>query len=195
MDFDFSKFEAETKMFKDASDVFMLERAGKIINNEIYAFFSSSEYPSSIETIDFNEIFEDDVLIHKNSGKRCIVTNVEPVGNCAIIKYETNSQRMRQQQTTGNISIGNIGGSAIIGNQQYATIDNSSIQNLKEIISSKTEDKEILEKLLNRIETIIEDNQPVSKGTFSKFAYIFKKYPDVLNAAGALLIKLFSNMI
>ena len=193
MNFKFS--DSETQMFKDLSDIFILERAGKIINDKIYAFFCSNEYQSSIQTIDFKEILEDDILIHKNSGKRCIVTNVEPVGNCAIIKYETNSQRMRQQQTTGNISIGNIGGSAIIGNQQYATIDNSSIQNLKEIISNKTEDKEMLEKLLNRIETIIEDNQPVSKGTFSKFAYIFKKYPDVLNAAGAFLIKWFSTMI
>ena len=193
MDFKFS--DSETQMFKDLSDIFILERAGKIINDKIYAFFCSNEYQSSIQTIDFKEILEDDILIHKDSGKKCIVIDVEPLQSGVIAKYETNSQRVRQQQTMGNISIGNIGGSAIIGNQQYATIDNSSIQNLKEIISSKTEDKEMLEKLLNRIETIIEDNQPVSKGTFSKFAYIFKKYPDVLNAAGALLIKWFSTMI
>lgn len=187
--------DSETQMFKDLSDIFILERAGKIINDKIYAFFCSNEYQSSIQTIDFKEILEDDILIHKDSGKRCIVIDIKPLKFGVIAKYETNSQRMRQQQTTGNISIGNIGGSAIIGNQQYATIDNSSIQNLKEIISNKTEDKEMLEKLLNRIETIIEDNQPVSKGTFSKFAYIFKKYPDVLNAAGAFLIKWFSTMI
>ena len=193
MDFKFS--DSETQMFKDLSDIFMLERAGKIINDKIYAFFCSNEYQSSIQTIDFKEILEDDILIHKDSGKRCIVIDIKPLKFGVIAKYETNSQRMRQQQTTWNISIGNIGGSAIIGNQQYATIDNSSIQNLKEIISNKTEDKEMLEKLLNRIETIIEDNQPVSKGTFSKFAYIFKKYPDVLNAAGAFLIKWFSTMI
>lgn len=193
MNFKFS--DSETQMFKDLSDIFILERAGKIINDKIYAFFCSNEYQSSIQTIDFKEILEDDILIHKDSGKRCIVIDIKPLKFGVIAKYETNSQRMRQQQTTGNISIGNIGGSAIIGNQQYATIDNSSIQNLKEIISNKTEDKEMLEKLLNRIETIIEDNQPVSKGTFSKFAYIFKKYPDVLNAAGAFLIKWFSTMI
>lgn len=192
MDFKFS--DSETQMFKDLSDVFILERAGKIINDKIYAFFCSNEYQSSIQTIDFKEILENDILIHKESGKRCIIIDVKPLKSGVIAKYETNSQRMRQQQTMGNISIGNIGGSAIIGNQQYATIDNSSIQNLKEIISSKTEDKEMLEKLLNRIETIIEDNQPVSKGTFSKFANIFKKYPDVLNAAGALLIKWLSSM-
>lgn len=192
MDFKFS--DSETQMFKDLSDIFMLERAGKIINDKIYAFFCSKEYQSSIQTIDFKEILEDDILIHKDSGKRCIIIDVKPLKSGVIAKYETNSQRVRKQQTIGNISIGNIGGSAIIGNQQYATIDNSSIQNLKEIISSKTEDKEMLEKLLNRIETIIEDNQPVSKGTFSKFAYIFKKYPDILNAAGTLLIKWLSSM-
>ena len=191
MNFKFS--DSETQMFKDLSDIFILERAGKIINDKIYAFFCSNEYQSSIQTIDFKEILEDDILIHKDSGKRCIIIDVKPLKFGVIAKYETNSQRMRQQ-TTGNISIGNIGGSAIIGNQQYAAIDNSSIQNLKETISSKTEDKEMLEKLLNRIETIIEDNQPVSKGTFSKFANIFKKYPDVLNAAGALLIKWLSSM-
>lgn len=192
MDFKFS--DSETQMFKDLSDIFMLERAGKIINDKIYAFFCSKEYRSSIQTIDFKEILEDDILIHKDSGKKCIVIDVEPLQSGVIAKYETNSQRVRKQQSIGNISIGNIGGSAIVGNQQYAIIDNSSIQNLKEIISSKTEDKEMLEKLLNRIETIIEDNQPVSKGTFSKFAYIFKKYPDILNAAGTLLIKWLSSM-
>ena len=191
MDFKFS--DSENQMFKDLSDIFILERSGKIINDKIYAFFCSNEYQSSIQTIDFKEVLEDDILIHKDSGKRCIIIDVKPLKFGVIAKYETNSQRMRQQ-TTGNISIGNIGGSAIIGNQQYAAIDNSSIQNLKETISSKTEDKEMLEKLLNRIETIIEDNQPVSKGTFSKFANIFKKYPDVLNAAGALLIKWLSSM-
>ena len=67
------------------------------------------------------------------------------------------------------------------------------IQNLKDIISSKTEDKEILEKLLNRIETIIEDNQPVSKGTFAKFANIFKKYPEIVNTVGAILLKWLSS--
>lgn len=193
MDFKFS--DSENQMFKDLSDIFMLERAGKIINDKIYAFFCSNKYPSSIQTIDFKDISEEDILIHKETGKKYIVTDVKILKTCVIAKYETNSQRMHKEQAIGNISIGNISGSAIIGNQQYAIIDNSSIQNLKEIISTKTEDKEILEQLLNRIETIIEDNQPVSKGTFSKFAYIFKKYPDVLNAAGALLIKWFSTMI
>ena len=185
--------DSETQMFKDLSDIYILERSGKINNDKIYAFFCSNEYQSSIQTIDFKEILEDDILIHKDSGKRCIVIDIKPLKFGVIAKYETNSQRMRQQ-TTGNISIGNIGGSAIIGNQQYATIDNSSIQNLKEIISNKTEDKEMLEKLLNRIETIIEDNQPVSKGTFSKFAYIFKKYPDIVNVVGATLLKWLSSM-
>ena len=192
MNFKFS--DSETQMFKDLSDIFILERAGKIINDKIYAFFCSNEYQSSIQTIDFKEILEDDILIHKDSGKRCIVIDIKPLKFGVIAKYETNSQRMRQQQTTGNISIGNIGGSARKGKQHYETIYNSSIQNLKEIISSKTEEKEILEKLLNRIETIIEDNQPVSKGTFSKFAYIFKKYPDIVNVVGATLLKWLSSM-
>ena len=52
----------------------------------------------------------------------------------------------------------------------------------------------MLEKLLNRIETIIEDNQTVSKGKFSKFANIFKKYPDIVNVVGATLLKWLSSM-
>ena len=55
------------------------------------------------------------------------------------------------------------------------------------------EQKEMLEKLLNRIETIIEDNQPVSKGTFAKFANIFKKYPEIVNTVGAILLKWLSS--
>jgi hypothetical protein len=51
----------------------------------------------------------------------------------------------------------------------------------------------ILEQLLNRIETIIEDNHPVSKGTFAKFANIFKKYPEIVNTVGAILLKWLSS--
>ena len=149
MDFKFS--DSETQMFKDLSDIFILERAGKIINDKIYAFFCSNEYQSSIQTIDFKEILEDDILIHKDSGKRCIVIDVEPLQSGVIAKYETISQRVRKQQSIGNISIGNIGGSAIIGNQQYAIIDNSSIQNLKEM---KLQDLKILK---IKIETAIEN--------------------------------------
>ena len=79
-------------------------------------------------------------------------------------------------------------------NLKIKNLNKKDIQNLKEIISSKTEDKAMLKKLLNRIETIFEDNQPVSKGTFSKFANIFKKYPDIVNVVGATLLKWLSSM-
>lgn len=192
MSFDFDKFDDD--IFKKMSDTFSLERAGKIINNEIFAFFCSNEYPSSIQTIDFKDILEDDILIHNETGKRCIIVDIKPLKRAVIAKYETETQRNREKQNIGNILIGSIGGSAIIGNQQYASIDNSSITNLKEIISNKVQDKELLEKLLNRIEIIIEDNQPISKGTFSKFASIFRKYPDVFNAVGAIITKWISSI-
>ena len=192
MSFDFDKINDDT--FKRLSDTFSLERAGEIINNEIFAFFCSNKYPSSIQTIDFKDIFEDDILIHNETGKRCIIVDVKPLRRAVIVKYETETQRAREQQKINNISIGSISGSAIIGNQQFAIIDNSSITNLKEIISNKVQDKELLEKLLNLLEIIIEDNQPISKGTFSKFADIFRKYPDVFNAVGAIITKWISSI-
>nr|WP_293995167.1 hypothetical protein [uncultured Fusobacterium sp.] len=175
---------------------FEQERDGKLIRRDISAHFCSNKYPSSIETVRLQDVCEGDVLIHTKSKKRCYIIDVVYLPNGVIAKYETDFQRARyQKQNIGNISIGSIGGSSIIGNKQYASLDNSSIQNLKDIISNKNEDKELLEKLLNRIEAIIEDNQPVSKGTFSKFNNIFKKYPDILNATGNLLLKWLSSTL
>lgn len=179
--------------FSELSDLFSLEREGKIINHNIYAFFCSNKYPSSIQTIDFNDVLEGDILVHNKSNKKCYIIDVQPLSQGVIAKYETDFQRRREQKAVAqNISIGSIGGSAIVGNQQYATIDNSSIQNLKTLISQKAEDKELLEKFLNRIEIVMEDNQPVSKGTFSKFKDLLTKYPDIFNAAASIILKWLS---
>ena len=192
MSFDFSKNDDD--IFKRMSDTFSLERAGEIINDEIFAFFCSNKYPSSIQTIDFKDIFEDDILIHNDTGKRCIVVDVKPLRRAVIAKYETETQRTREQQKINNISIGSISGSAIIGNQQFATIDNSSTEYLENLITKKPlEDQELLEKFLERVRIVIDDNQPVSKGTFSKFADILNKYPDIINSAGSLILKWLSS--
>ncbi|CAL7885674.1 hypothetical protein [Fusobacterium necrophorum] len=191
MEIEFSS--SELSEFKELSDLFSLEREGKIINHNIYAFFCSNKYPSSIQTIDFNDILEGDILVHNKSNKKCYIIDVQPLSQGVIVKYETDFQRRREQKAVvQNISIGSIGGSAIVGNQQYATIDNSSIQNLKTLISQKSEDKELLEKFLNRIEIVMEDNQPISKGTFAKFKDLLTKYPDIFNAAATILLKWLS---
>ena len=192
MSFDFSKNDDD--IFKRMSDTFSLERAGEIINDEIFAFFCSNKYPSSIQTIDFKDIFEDDILIHNDTGKRCIVVDVKPLRTAVIAKYETETQRTREQQKINNISIGSISGSAIIGNQQFPTIDNSSTEYLENLITKKPlEDQELLEKFLERVRIVIDDNQPVSKGTFAKFADILNKYPDIINSAGSLILKWLSS--
>ena len=192
MSFDFSKNDDD--IFKRMSDTFSLERAGEIINDEIFAFFCSNKYPSSIQTIDFKDILEDDILIHNDTGKRCIVVDVKPLRRAVIAKYETETQRTREQQKINNISIGSISGSAIIGNQQFATIDNSYTEYLENLITKKPlEDQELLEKFLERVRIVIDDNQPVSKGTFAKFADILNKYPDIINSAGSLILKWLSS--
>ena len=46
---------------------------------------------------------------------------------------------------------------------------------------------------LERVRIVIDDNQPVSKGTFAKFTDILNKYPDIINSAGSLILKWLSS--
>lgn len=92
------------------------------------------------------------------------------------------------------VNIHTIHGNAVIGNQNTTTIiTENSMDELKSIIASKTkEDQEILNKLLNRLEIIKEDNQPISKGTLAKFSDALAKHSDIAIVAGKILLEWLS---
>ena len=81
----------------------------------------------------------------------------------------------------------------MVGNQTNATINiGSSIEDLKKLISNKsTEEQEELNQLVKLLETITDNNMPLSKGTLAKFSDILAKHQDIVIAVGGFLTTFF----
>lgn len=184
------------RLIKDRCDDFTVERDGKP-SHSVKGFFCSNEYPDTIQLLSDSDIAENDWLIHNATQKRYFINNVKPLssGNRTLgwmAKYlSERSYKQEQERTTPySISIGSIHGSAIIGNQQTATINNgynlNEIQNL--IATKPVEDREMLNQLIERIKIVTEDNQPISKGFFAKFSDVLEKHSDIATALGSSII-------
>lgn len=86
-------------------------------------------------------------------------------------------------------NINSIQGSAIVGSQQNATINlGVSLQDLRSLVKDKSDDdQKELNKLINRLEIVTEDNQPITKGFFARFSDLLAKHSDVAIAVGQFL--------
>ena len=85
--------------------------------------------------------------------------------------------------TTQTFNISSVNNSAF-GNNGNTTINNGyNFEEIRTLIASKPiEDQEVLNKFIDRVEIITEDNQPVSKGTFAKFSDLLTKHSDIITA-------------
>ena len=184
----------ELNMLRSNRDDFEQERNSEIINKEIKGFFCSNEYPDCIQVSENYEIQEADWLIHVPSKRRYYIDNVKPITETScILHYQTEYQYSHPKQPNAQYNIGTIHGSAIVGNQQNATINiGASLDEIQKMISADNSindlDKEQLGKLIERLKIITEDNQPVSKGTLAKFSDLLAKHSNIAVALGQVLI-------
>lgn len=177
-------------------DDFSVERQN-IIVSKTKGFFCSNEYPNCIQLKSTASVKEGDWLIHDITSNRYFVKKINPLSSSNTIhgwmaNYLTENEYLakQNQKDQPTYSVGIINGSAIIGNQQNATINNGyNLSEIKSLISSKPiEDQELLNKLIERVEIITEDNQPVSKGTLAKFSDVLSKHSDIAIALGNSII-------
>lgn len=177
-------------------DSFSIERQNKIVS-ETTGIFCGRKYPNCIQLISTASIKEGDWLIHNITNNRYFANKIEPLSSSNniigwMVNYLTENEYLtkEKQESQPTFSISNINGSTIIGNQQNATINNGyNLSEIKSLISTKpAEDQEILNKLMQRIEIITEDNQPVSKGTLAKFSDVLAKHSDIAIALGGSFI-------
>ncbi|EHO79749.1 hypothetical protein HMPREF0402_02488 [Fusobacterium ulcerans 12-1B] len=114
-----------------------------------------------------------------------------------VIAYKINflskNEYDKLHNSSSTFNIGNINGPSIVGNQTNATMNiGSSIEDLEKLISNKaTEDQEELNKLVKLLETITDNNMPLSKGTLAKFSDILAKHQDIVIAVGGFLTTFF----
>lgn len=179
---------------RNGSD-FDIEREGAIISRT-KGFFCGNDHPNTIQLLSSSNIEIGDYLIHTPDNRRYQISEIRPLsisnsleGYMAIYKTPSN------EPSTYQYNIGTINGSAVVGNQHTVTLNvGSSIQEIKELIKSKPEEEQVeLNKLIQRLEIVMEDNQPISKGFFAKFSNILAKHSDIAIALGSSLINWLTN--
>ncbi len=176
--------------------VFSIER-NSILISQIKGVFDNS---NSIKTIILPSnagILKNDWLVHSLTNQKYFIKDIEPLsksnellGLKAEYLSESDYKKSLEDNNKATFSIGTINGSAIVGNYNNATINNGyNLSEIRSLISSKPiEDQDELNKLIDRVEIITEDNQPVSKGTFAKFSELLAKHSDIAIALGSNLI-------
>ncbi|WP_300381508.1 hypothetical protein [Clostridium sp.] len=182
-------------------DDFSIERNNSIISIN-KGIFCGKDYPNTIQLASNSDISENDWIIHNSSKKRYFIKSVYPLsiknetlGWMAEYMSESEYKEFTSQKDKSTFSIGAIYGSAIVGNYNNATINNGyNLSEIRSLISSKPiEDQSELNKLIDRIEIITEDNQPVSKGTLAKFSDLLAKHSDIAIALGTSIINWLAN--
>lgn len=196
-------FNRMHEIVQQTGDDFYIEQNNHIVDT-VRGFFCGKDYPSTIQIHGSHTIKEGDWIIHTLTNTRYYVSNPRPLTSSNqirgwMIEYKTEKeyQDTLTQNNNSNISIGNIYGSAIVGNYNSSTINNGyNLSEVRSLISTKPiEDQENLNKLIDRIEMITEDNQPVSKGTFAKFSDLLAKHSDVAIALGSSIMGWLSSSI
>lgn len=129
--------------------------------------------------------YVDDVATSMGFGKEMFSKNAF---------YLTESQYEKESKRTSPITfqIGDVKNS-IIGTQQNATLTNNFSDNqIKEYIDQNCgADKELMNEMLAMVNTMIEHNIPVQKGSFARFSEAASKHGWLLGAVTTKLLTHF----
>lgn len=194
-------FNRMDTLLNQTGDDFYIEQNNCIVDT-VKGFFCGKDYPNTIQIHGSNNIKQGDWIIHTSTNSRYYIDNPKPLtfsnkirGWMLGYKTEKEYQDSLSKNEHPSISIGNIYGSAIVGNYNSSTINNGyNLSEIRSLISTKPiEDQEDLNKLIDRIQIITEDNQPVSKGTFAKFSDLLEKHSDIAIALGSSIMSWLSS--
>lgn len=178
-------------MFTSSFDI---ERNGTF-SHKVNGFFCGKNYPDSIQLDKNSDIKVSDWLLDKSSNSKYFIDKIQPISDGSqnlgyIIHYLSEYEYNNREKSNTSFHIGTINGPAMIGNQQNPTMNNGyNLSEIKSLISSKpVEDQELLNTLIQRVQIITEDNQPISKGTLAKFSDVLAKHSDIAIALGTGII-------
>ncbi|MEG0473529.1 MAG: hypothetical protein RR449_01710 [Christensenella sp.] len=135
-----------------------------------------------------------DVLKNRDTGKEYQITDLEPIkskylrgGTVGIIaEYSVG------QPQSSVIYVETVNGPAIIGSQQSANINiGVSLGDIENLIRDvRSEDRELLNELLEQLQLLESGKISIRKGGLSMFMESLNKYAPLLSAVSGFLIKI-----
>lgn len=156
----------------------------QILSNTYEAFQKNKKFPISFLKAE-NKNLKGDIkyLIDKGFIECTYYQNSCSLELTSIgIDYVENGFQDKNEIPLSNItfSIENVNAPSIIGTQHTATLNNTfdfeQIRNL--IQSTHTEDQEILNELTSTVQSIVEQNRPLTSGIFSRFGNALSRNPE-----------------
>lgn len=183
--------------FKDNLITFSLERNGKIIRDDIEAFFCGKDYPQTIQTFDRYDIHPGDVLIENSMKNRYFVDDPHPIGNLSqglMIRYKTESQ-MAENKGSINFSGNNYGiiGNLVKGNTISQPITFPQYQQIIDKEPLTEEERCLIQEIAHDLFLRAEKGYPVEKGMLSKIKNILSDHQALLVPLEELLLHYLFN--
>lgn len=161
----------------------IIERNGKPINTEKGLFNATQDthrkYCGFLPKVD---IKPGDWIINTVSNERFYIEDTQSQMFCGSVEqikafYQTETEYSKQSTSNNTVfNIQNAYGS-VIGTGNTATINyQNSIEEIRKTIDdSDSSDKEELQKIVNLLEMIINEDVPAKKGLFSRFSKVMEE--------------------
>lgn len=192
-------FRMSHSLLSQMADSFAIEHDDSVVTSS-KGFFCGKDYPNTIQLLEDVNVQDGDWLIHSLTNRRYYAQHTEPISKNGeilswMVKYQSESEYKNSQsvQSQSTINIQSVNGSAIIGNQQNATLNiGSSLADIRTLISVlSSEDKSSAEELMNELEKIESSNHPIlAEGSLSKFSNLLQKHSNLLIAVGGWAVQL-----
>ncbi len=189
-------------IFKQANQPYKLERNGvtiadlKGVENR-----TSDTHKNYVGFLPKTDIKPNDWLINQFNERFYVQdtkTTVFMKEPCELQAFILTEVEYKNKQNSSNVTyqINNAYGS-VIGNQSNFTLNySSSINELRDTINkSDSQDKEELNKIVNLLEMITNNEVPASKGILSKFTETIQKNSWITSHIAAIILKWLTSQI
>lgn len=161
----------------------------------VKGFFTSSDYPYSIQTMQDFKLQIKDELLHKASETKYTIYRLIPLSsNNKLDGYIATYKEDNLNSTSISYNIDSISGNSAIGNN--ATVNNYGLafDDLIKIINLETKDDPSSKEFIEELKSMKSSNKPIQKGKLSKFSDLIKKHENLIIPLGNFFIKfLFSD--
>lgn len=163
----------------------------------VKGFFTSSDYPNSIQTTQNFKLQIKDELLHKASETKYTIYQLKPLSlNNRLDGYIVTYKDDNTNSTSVSYNIESVSGNSAIG--QNAAFNNYglSFDDLIKVINHEVKDEQSSKELIKELESIKSSNEPIQKGKLAKFSDFIKKHENLVIPLGNFFIKfLFSDNV
>lgn len=173
------------------TDDFIVFRNGKEIST-IKGFFTSDEYPDSIQTCSEFKLKVNDILHHVITDEDYKVYNLKPLTYQGKLEgYIVQYKPKENINSNVNYNITSMSGNNIVGSNTSVNINGITFNELSNLIKDEIPDLQDQQDLIKALKEIDNSDTPIKKGALSRFSDLLKKHESLIIPIGNHLFDIF----